>query len=83
MSNTFKHIFPFNWQKVVMLVNGIIGLNMSVLGQNQIVGQEAFGKNRIQYKSFDWQFYSTQNFNVYFYNGGKQNAINTAEYVEK
>ncbi|PSR57292.1 hypothetical protein AHMF7605_13105 [Adhaeribacter arboris] len=51
--------------------------------QNQVVGQEAFGKNRIQYKSFNWQFYSTQNFNVYFYNGGKQAAINTAEYAEK
>ncbi|RZK60973.1 MAG: hypothetical protein EOO59_06205 [Hymenobacter sp.] len=34
------------------------------------LAQEPFGQVRIQYKKFDWQFYSTQNFNVYFYSGG-------------
>jgi hypothetical protein len=46
-------------------------------------GRDVFGKSRIQYKNFDWQLYSTQNFNVYFYSGGKQGAINAAEYAEK
>jgi Tol biopolymer transport system component len=44
---------------------------------------EPFGKNRIQYKKFDWQFISTQNFNVYFYEGGKASAQLTADYAEK
>ncbi|GAB3198620.1 Tol biopolymer transport system component [Pontibacter aydingkolensis] len=46
-------------------------------------GRDVFGKSRIQYKNFDWQLYSTQNFNIYFYSGGKQAAINAAEYAEK
>ena len=83
MNNTFKHAFSFGWQKAFLLALSIVFFNLKALAQNQIVGQEAFGKNRIQYKSFDWQFYSTQNFNVYFYTGGKQAAINTAEYAEK
>ncbi|MFT4645454.1 MAG: hypothetical protein ACI8ZX_001870, partial [Planctomycetota bacterium] len=30
-----------------------------------------FGQNRVQYKTFKWQFYETENFNVYFYKGGQ------------
>ena len=48
-------------------------------------GQEytgEFGKNRVQYKNFNWQYYSADNFDVYFYEGGKQNARRAAEYLE-
>ncbi|MFD2248497.1 hypothetical protein [Pontibacter ruber] len=45
--------------------------------------REVFGKSRIQYKSFDWKLYSTQNFNIYFYEGGEQAARNAADYAEK
>lgn len=30
-----------------------------------------FGQNRVQYKTFKWQFYETENFNIYFYKGGQ------------
>jgi len=33
--------------------------------------QISFGKNRVQYKDFDWQFYETDNFRIYFYQGGQ------------
>ncbi|WP_439880404.1 hypothetical protein ACSX1A_14720 [Pontibacter sp. MBLB2868] len=46
-------------------------------------GRDVFGKSRIQYKNFDWKLYSTQNFNIYFYDGGKLAALNAAEYAEK
>ena len=29
-----------------------------------------FGKNRVQYKKFDWRYYQTNNFNTYFSQGG-------------
>ncbi|RZK45960.1 MAG: hypothetical protein EOO59_20100, partial [Hymenobacter sp.] len=45
--------------------------------------QEPFGRVRIQYQKFDWQFYSTQNFNVYFYGGGEASAHRAAEYAEQ
>jgi Tol biopolymer transport system component len=47
------------------------------------VVEEEFGRNRIQYKTFRWQYYSTPNFDVYFYEGGKDQALRTAEYAEK
>lgn len=49
-------------------------------------GQEtlsSFGKNRIQYKNFDWKYYSTENFDIYFYGGGNDIAKLAAEYLEE
>lgn len=44
---------------------------------------EEFGKNRIQYKNFDWRFYNTDNFDIYFYDGGEWLARVSAEYMEE
>ena len=44
---------------------------------------EQFGKNRIQYRDFSWQFYSTDNFDIYFYEGGQSNALVAAKFLEK
>ncbi|MGI4739498.1 MAG: hypothetical protein ACRYG7_30400 [Janthinobacterium lividum] len=45
--------------------------------------QEPFGRVRIQYKKLNWEQFSTQNFNVYFYEGGEASARRTAEYAEQ
>ena len=42
-----------------------------------------FGKNRIQYKYFDWSYYASENFEVYFYDGGRDLAYKTIEYLEE
>lgn len=38
-----------------------------------------FGKNRVQYNEFDWQFFRFDKFDTYFYVGGKEIAINTSK----
>jgi hypothetical protein len=45
--------------------------------------QEPFGRVRIQYKKFQWEQFSTQNFNVFFYAGGEASARRTAAYAEQ
>lgn len=42
-----------------------------------------FGQNRIQYKNFDWYFYSTNNFDVYYYPGGEQYALEAIDFLEE
>lgn len=42
-----------------------------------------FGHNRIQYKRFDWYYYSTNNFEVYYYPGGQEYAKEALTYLEK
>ena len=59
----------------IFIVSGI-----SVFAQ---VNAVTFGKNRVQYKKFKWQFYQTQNFNVYFYDGGQELAKYAAQAAEK
>lgn len=44
--------------------------------------KEEFGKNRIQYKTFNWSFYSSENFEVYYYGNGSAMANRTIEYLE-
>ena len=43
--------------------------------------QTPFGKNRVQYDAFEWQFYRFKNFETYFYTGGKELAVHTANYA--
>jgi len=42
-----------------------------------------FGKNRLQFKNFSWRYYSTENFEIYFYDGGNEMARIGANYLEK
>ena len=43
---------------------------------------EEFGKNRVQYKPFDWNFYGSENFEVYYYGNGSDMANKTIAYLE-
>ena len=51
-------------------------------GQNFFPTQEPFGKNRIQYRPFKWQVLTSQNFEVYFYDGGQQSATLAIQLAE-
>ncbi len=52
--------------------------SLDSLAQNQSA-QTFFGKNRVQYRDIDWQYYRTRNFDVYFYTGGRE----IAQYVSR
>jgi hypothetical protein len=64
---TFKtaHIFT---QRICL---ALVCLIISSVGLNGQSGMIEFGRNRVQYRQFDWQFYETEYFNVYFYQGGQ------------
>ena len=47
------------------------------------VNSVEFGKNRVQYKKFKWQYYQTSNFNVYFNEGGAALAQYVLQVAEK
>lgn len=58
----------------ILLAAGLLFFYNSLQGQ---VNSVIFGKNRIQYHKFNWRFYQTENFNVYF----TQNGLELAKYV--
>ncbi len=45
--------------------------------------QMSFGKNRVQYKEFFWTYYRFDNYDIYFYLGGKELALYTANFVDE
>lgn len=47
------------------------------------VNSVEFGKNRVQFKKFKWQYYQTKNFNVYFNQNGQELAKYVAQCAEK
>jgi Tol biopolymer transport system component len=48
-----------------------------------IFGQETyFGKNKVQYKGFSWQYIQTRHFDIYFYNHEYQMAKFASEVLE-
>ncbi|RSK32337.1 PD40 domain-containing protein [Hymenobacter metallilatus] len=61
----------------------LLGLLLSGETAQAQTAQEPFGRVRLQYKEFNWQQLSTQNFNIYYYAGGEANARHAAEYAEK
>ncbi|WP_276373221.1 translocation protein TolB [Chryseolinea sp. H1M3-3] len=44
--------------------------------------REVFGKNRIQYRQFDWVYLSGENFDVYYYDARKGMAQEALEFLE-
>jgi hypothetical protein len=55
----------------------------SVFGQFYNGHQMEFGKNRVQYNSFYWNYFRYDDFDVYFNEYGKQLAIYTADFAQK
>ncbi len=44
--------------------------------------REVFGKNRIQYRTFTWQYITSENFDVYYYDGRRDIATQAIQYLE-
>lgn len=54
----------------------------SIISHAQVNTVE-YGKNRVQYKKFHWKFYQSQNFNVYFNEGGLELGKYAVQVAEK
>ncbi len=65
----------------ILLVGLWLGVLAEATAQNY-PALEQFGKNRIQYRDFNWKIVRTTNFEVYFYQDGEQLANLTAQYAE-
>jgi hypothetical protein len=73
-----------NWKviKYTAFFFSIIFLWMSgtLFAQN---AEEVYGKSRIQYRFFDWKYYSTPHFDIYYYYGGQKLAKQVTENIEE
>ena len=65
----------------IVLVGLLVG-SLSMATAQNYPSLERFGKNRIQYRNFDWKTIRTSNFEIYYYQDGTQIANLTAQYAE-
>ena len=49
----------------------------------EIGAAQDFGKNKVQYRSFNWSYLQSQHFDIYFYQGGEEMAYFVADYSER
>ncbi len=57
-------------------------LSLAALSGKSQMTIEQFGKNRLQYKMFNWRFLSSENFDIYYYDGGEDIAEEGAKFLE-
>lgn len=62
------------------LLVSVLLLQMDVRAQ---VNTVEFGKNRVQYRKFKWQYYQSTNFNTYFYENGQTIANYVLQIAEE
>jgi hypothetical protein len=79
--------YKFPLKKAFYSIIPFFLLILSLFGSRQISAQFYngtkidFGKNRVQYDAFQWQFYRFNNYETYFYTGGKDLAVHAAKYL--
>ena len=66
-------------KKIFIFFLSFISISVSIAQVSSV----EFGKNRVQYKKFNWQYYQTQNFNTYFSQNGQELAKYVAQVAEK
>ena len=60
----------------ITLIAIVLAAPFSLMGQN-------FGKNKVQYRTFDWSYIQSAHFDIYFYGENLQLAEFTSEVSEK
>ncbi len=67
------------WLSRSLVIFFFLTLSVSTMAQQ---AREVFGKNRIQYKEFKWQYLSSENFDVYYYDDRRKVAQEAIQYLE-
>src|SRR6185503_2963956 len=65
--------------KLKFILTSILFLTLVVPATAQ---QTMFGKNKVQYREFQWKYIQSPHFDIYFYQGGKDIAEFCAEVAE-
>src|SRR3979490_983012 len=70
----------FTMKKTTLLAIGLLGVGCGAFAQ---LGSVEFGKNRLQFRKFKWEYYQTENFNSYYSQNGQPLAKYVAQLAEK
>ena len=75
-------IVPTHFFRSLLVLVLLFGAAVVPSTAQRYPSQEVFGKNRVQYRSFDWYVLTSNNFEIYYYQGGLNLANQTAQLAE-
>lgn len=75
-------MYKFYLRCILLLVVGWMSSTQQIYAQAQGT-QTEFGKNRVQYKDFQWFFYRSPHFDTYYYKDGKELAAMVGKIAEQ
>jgi len=79
----FSFLFKLNRIGLLTVFLLFFVFHSNLVAQFYNGSQMSFGKNRVQYKEFFWTYYKFENYDIYFYLGGKELALYTANYIDE
>jgi Tol biopolymer transport system component len=68
--------------RALFRILSVVGFLLAILPVRGQQARETFGKNRIQYKNFDWKYLSSDNYDVYYYEDRRKVASEALQYLE-
>jgi len=68
--------------RFVALATCAMGLAVLLSAPSARAQSDRFGKNKVQYREFEWHYLSTDNFDIYFYDGGYDLAVFAARVLD-
>lgn len=75
-------MYKFYLRCILLIVVGWMSSTQQIFAQAQGT-QTEFGKNRVQYKDFQWFFYRSPHFDTYYYKDGKELAAMVGKIAEQ
>lgn len=76
------NIRPILFLRLALLLLAALCCQLSSWAQGQN-NSDGFGKNRVQYKDFDWFYYKSYHFDTYYYKNGKELAAVVGKMAEQ
>ena len=75
-------MYKFYLRLLLLFFVGLMSTSQEIYAQAQGT-QTEFGKNRVQYKDFQWFFYRSPHFDTYYYKDGKELAAMVGKIAEQ
>ena len=69
--------------EIVLIHSWLTRLTLLLLLLPSVAFAQYFGQNKVHYDDFDWKIIKTDNFDVYFYEGEREAALDAARMAER
>ena len=67
----------------MLIFKNVVRYSILTIAIISLAWGQSFGKNKVQYRDFDWSYIQTHHFDIYFYGGEQSLAEFTSDVAEE